>query len=72
MDDPEAQDERDATALYELLESEVKPLFYSRDANGVPALWLARVRESLRSLGPQFSSARMVNDYVNQVYRPSH
>ena len=72
VDDPEAQDERDATALYELLESEVKPLFYSRDANGVPALWLARVRESLRSLGPQFSSARMVNDYVNQVYRPSH
>ncbi len=72
VEDAREQDERDANALYDLLENEVKPLFFSRDANGVPVGWLARVRASLRTLGPQFSGARMVNDYVDQIYHPSH
>ena len=72
VDDAREQDERDAKALYDLLENEVKPLFFSRDANGIPVGWLARVRASLRTLGPQFSGARMVNDYVDQIYRPNH
>ncbi len=69
-DNPQLQDEHDAKALYDLLEHEVKPLFFTRDANGIPVGWLARVRSSLRSLGPMFSSQRMINDYVEQIYRP--
>jgi starch phosphorylase len=70
-DNDHEQDERDANALYDLLENEVKPLFFSRDANGIPVGWLARMRASLRTLGPQFSGARMVNDYVERIYHPT-
>lgn len=72
IEDSREQDERDANALYDLLENEVKPLFFTRDANGIPVGWLARVRTSLRTLGPQFSGARMVHDYVERIYRTDH
>lgn len=72
VDDAAQQDERDANALYDLLANEVKPLFFARDANGIPVGWLARVRNSLRTLGPRFSAARMVEDYIEGVYRPGH
>ena len=66
--DSEAQDERDATMLCELLEREVVPAFYERDAQGLPQVWLARVRASLRTLAPQFSTQRMLADYAASVY----
>ena len=68
-DDPAAQDERDAKSLYDLLENEVKPLYFNRDANGIPTGWLAKTRSSLRSLGPKFCGTRMVNDYVERIYK---
>ena len=67
--DEAAKDERDAYALYDLLEHEVKPLYYDRDARGVPTGWLERVRASLRSLGPKYCATRMLDDYVAHVYR---
>ena len=67
--DTRAQDERDAEALYALLENEVKPLFYARDENGIPVGWLAKVRASLRTLGSKYSATRMVDDYVESIYR---
>ena len=68
LDDPHAQDERDANALYELLENEVKPMFFARDSNGIPVVWLSRIRASLRSLAPMYSSARMLDDYKERIY----
>ena len=68
MDDPHAQDEHDANALYDLLEKEVKPMFFARDSNGIPVVWLSRIRASLRSLAPMYSSARMVDDYNERIY----
>ena len=70
LDDPHAQDERDANLLYELLENEVKPMFFARDSNGIPVVWLSRIRASLRSLAPMYSSARMVEDYQERIYHP--
>jgi len=67
-DDPHAQDERDAAALYDLLENQVKPLYFTRDENGIPVGWIAYVRQSLRTLAPMFSAARMVGDYVERIY----
>ena len=67
--DESAKDERDAQALYDLVDAEVKPLFYDRDERGVPTGWLDRVRASLRTLGPRFCGARMLDDYVTQIYR---
>jgi starch phosphorylase len=69
LDDPHAQDERDANALYDLLENEVRPMFFSRDSNGIPVVWLSRIRASLRSLVPMYSSARMLEDYTERIYR---
>jgi starch phosphorylase len=68
--DEMAKDDRDAHALYDLVEHEVKPLFYDRDGRGIPTGWLERVRASLRTLGPRYCSARMLDDYVSRVYCP--
>ena len=64
-------DDRDAGALYDLLEREVVPQFYTRDAAGIPATWTARMRESMASLAPQYSSARAVRDYTERYYLPA-
>jgi starch phosphorylase len=68
--DDRAQDARDAAAFYDVLEREVVPLFHDRDAAGLPHRWLARIRASLRTLGPAFNSARTLGDYLERVYRP--
>jgi glycogen phosphorylase len=64
-------DDRDAGTLYDLLEREVVPQFYARDAAGMPTAWLARMRESMASLTPQFSSNRAVRDYTERYYMPA-
>jgi starch phosphorylase len=68
---PEEQDARDAEALFGLLEREVTPLFYDRDEDGVPHAWVARIKASLRTVGPRYCAARMVQDYVAKVYELS-
>ena len=65
---PDAQDDADADALYSVLENEVVPLFYERDAAGIPAAWLRRVRASMRTLLPFFNTDRMVREYIRTVY----
>jgi starch phosphorylase len=65
----DTQDDRDAAALLDLIEKEIAPLFYERDADGVPRGWVKRVKASLRTVGPRFSADRMLRDYVMQVYR---
>jgi starch phosphorylase len=66
--DDEALDVRHAAALLGLMEGEVVPLFYERDANGIPRGWLRRVRASLRTAARDFSARRMLEDYATQVY----
>jgi starch phosphorylase len=66
--DDAAQDARDADALYGILEREVVPEFYARDAAGLPRAWLARVRRALRTLAPAFNTARTLAEYASRVY----
>jgi starch phosphorylase len=54
--------------LHRLLHDEVVPTFYDRDERGLPLRWLEMVRASLTTLVPQFSAARMVEDYVQGPY----
>ena len=68
-DDP-AWDATEAEALYDLLEQEVIPEFYARDAQGIPSAWLARMRNSMASLTPRFSADRTVREYTGQHYLP--
>lgn len=68
----EKQDEMDALDLYETLEEQILPLFYSgRSTNGIPTGWMARVKDAIRTLAPQFSTRRMLTDYVNEMYVPA-
>jgi starch phosphorylase len=67
--DHTAQDERDAASLHQVLEHEVLPAFYERDERGLPPRWLARMRASLRTLGPRFCAARMLAEYARGPYR---
>jgi starch phosphorylase len=67
----EAVDAADANALYRLLEDEVVPAYYDRDASQVPRRWLATVKDSIRSVAPRFSARRMVKEYVEQMYVPA-
>ena len=69
-DDP-AWDDADAVALYDLLERQVIPEFYTRDANGIPSAWVARMRESMARLTQVFSSSRAVREYTEQYYLPA-
>jgi starch phosphorylase len=60
----EVRDEADAQALYYVLEQLVVPLYYQRDADGLPHAWIGRMKESIRSIVPVFSTRRMVKEYV--------
>lgn len=66
------QDKVDAESIYSLLETEIVPEFYDRNKQGIPTKWVKRMRESMTSVCAQFSSHRMVADYVNGSYLPSH
>ncbi len=70
-DDVEANDAAEAEALYTLLEQGVVPCFYDRDAHGIPAAWVARMRESMARLTQRFSSTRTVQEYAERHYIPA-
>jgi len=61
----------EAEALYDLLEGEVIPEFYSRDEQGIPTAWVKRMRESMARLTPRFSTNRAVREYTEQYYFPA-
>jgi starch phosphorylase len=67
----EAQDAEDADSLYRLLEDEIVPLFFDVDENGVPAGWVKVMRESVGASLWQFSTARMLREYVDHLYLPA-
>jgi phosphorylase/glycogen(starch) synthase len=69
-EDQELQDQADATALYRLLEEEVVPTFFGRDADGIPQAWLERSRAALACIPPFFDTARMVREYAECAYLP--
>ncbi len=72
--EPEVDDDegsRTANRLYTLLEQEVVPRFYERDADDVPQRWLTVMKNAIRAAGTQFTGRRMVEQYVRAYYAPS-
>lgn len=71
-DSDPAWDAAEAAELYRLLEQEVVPLFYrERDAQGCPRGWVGKMRASMSTLTPRFSSNRMLREYVAHLYLPA-
>ncbi len=69
--DVDEQDRRDAQSLYDVLQSEIIPLFYERDEMDVPRGWVARMKRTIRTLGWRFNTDRMVIDYTRECYLPA-
>jgi starch phosphorylase len=64
-------DDLETEQLYGVLERDIVPSFYDRDAEGIPRAWVARIRASLSRLTPRFSSNRMLAEYVDRLYLPA-
>ena len=72
VDDVERRDEIEASSLFDILEHQVVPLFYDRHGDDMaPKRWVGKVKHSLATLGPRVSAARMVRDYVEELYEPT-
>jgi starch phosphorylase len=69
-DSVEAQDRADSANLSKVLTQEVIPLFYQRDAQGIPRQWIQRIRRAMVTLVPQFTTMRMVREYTEKYYLP--
>ncbi|GAB4481756.1 MAG: alpha-glucan family phosphorylase [Anaerolineales bacterium] len=66
------QDGADAESLYQTLENEIIPLYYSeRNAQDVPVKWIQRMKESMRTITPQFGTRRMIKEYTERLYLPA-
>ena len=69
--DTEVDDETDANSLYDTLENQIVPLYYNeRNIDNVPVDWMAMVKESMRTITAQFSTRRMVKEYIEHLYIP--
>jgi starch phosphorylase len=64
-------DQHEAQGLYDLLEQQVVPEFYTRDDQGIPVAWVQRMRASMGRLTPQFSANRAVCEYTEEHYLPA-
>ncbi|WP_119065985.1 alpha-glucan family phosphorylase [Rubrobacter indicoceani] len=64
------QDAEDVASLYSILEDELVPLYYRRDASGISEGWTDVMKEAITTVGPVFSTQRMVQDYVHKLYSP--
>jgi starch phosphorylase len=69
--DEAAQDWRDAQDLYRILEEQIVPAYYTRDADGIPQGWLKVVRRAMASALWRFSSTRMLHEYTEHLYLPT-
>jgi len=68
----EHQNYVESEALYNLLEQDIIPLFYTRGRDGLPREWIARVKKSMGTLAPIFNTRRMVQEYAEQFYLPNY
>ena len=66
------QDDYDSDSLYEMLEDEIVPLFYERNARDVPRRWIRRALRSVATVPDYFNTNRMVGEYVDLAYLPAH
>lgn len=64
------QDELDAETIYNILEEEIVPSFYSRNSSGVPEKWVSYIKNTIAQVAPNFTTARMIRDYQDRYYNP--
>jgi starch phosphorylase len=70
-DDTSYQDMVESQAIYNMLENEIVPLFYTRSADNLPRAWVHRMKNSIKWITPQFNTHRMVAEYTQRFYNPA-
>jgi starch phosphorylase len=65
------QDDVESRAIYDILEQEIVPLFYTRSTDGLPRGWVKMMKRCIATLCPVFSTSRMVGEYTTVAYIPS-
>ncbi|MBN2894081.1 MAG: alpha-glucan family phosphorylase [Bacteroidales bacterium] len=65
----EFQNQLDAEMIYEMLENEIVPMFYKRDDSGIPREWIQFIKKNLAQIAPEFTTARMLDDYIDRFYK---
>jgi glycogen phosphorylase len=70
-EDIQNRDDVDAAAIYDLLEKEIIPLYYTASEDGIPHGWVRVMKETIRSNAPRFSTRRMVKEYMEHFYVPA-
>ncbi len=70
-DDLARRDHREASATFDVIESQIVPLFYDRNDDGVPHRWIERLANNWATMGWNVTAARMVRDYVTELYEPA-
>ena len=71
MEEMGNSDGDDAQSLYSLLENSIIPLYYDRNAAGIPEKWIAMIKRSMQTLAPAFNTDRMLMDYLREMYEPA-
>ena len=66
------QDDVESRLLYELIERDIAPAFYTRGADGLPREWIRRMKKAISTLVPEFNTNRMVEEYLRRCYLPAH
>lgn len=69
-DNFENQDIDDSQSMYSILEKQIIPLYYDRNTNNIPVNWIQKMKESIKSVGSEYNTGRMVKDYTNKMYMP--
>ena len=69
--DHDLQDEVESKAIYDLLEREIIPLFYTRGRDGLPREWIHRMKAAMSAVGSRFNSHRMLMEYSQRFYLPA-
>ena len=69
-DNQEFQNELDSATIYNIIESDIAPQFYNKDNNGISADWIATIKNTISDVACNFTTNRMMEDYLNQFYIP--
>lgn len=67
----ELPNEGTAEFIYQFLEGEIVNMYYERDQHNVPNAWVERMKTTIAMVWQQFSSRRMVSEYIDILYRPT-
>jgi starch phosphorylase len=69
--DAERRDLEEARTFYEIMQDQVVPLYYERGSGGYSPGWIRLAKRSMATILSRFSASRMLNEYVDEFYRPA-